>query len=174
MDHIHSTCREEDVDVDFDLESGTGVIYSNKDPGLDAKKCILNPSNINAENNVNSTGKKMGKEKGKKGTNAKKPPRPPRGFSLDSYDQNLIKELAQLAIIKRARIERMKALKQKKASSSSSSSSSHAALFAMLFTIIFLLVILLQGRNSGVAFPGSPQMAQNSSIFTRDHVPYVE
>ncbi|KAL7594297.1 hypothetical protein Lser_V15G27498 [Lactuca serriola] len=171
MDHIHSTCREEDVD--FDLESGTGVIYSNKDPGLDAKKSILNPSNINAENNVNSTGKKMGKEKGKKVTNAKKPPRPPRGFSLDSYDQNLIKELAQLAIIKKARIERMKALKQKKASSSSSSSS-HAALFAMLFTIVFLLVILLQGRNSGVAFQGSPQMAQSSSIFTRDHVPYVE
>lgn len=30
------------------------------------------------------------------------------------------------------------------------------------------------GRNSGVAFQGSPQMAQSSSIFTRDHVPYVE
>lgn len=172
----HSDSKEQDVHID--LESGTGVTHSNKEGSL-------NPSNINEgseDNNINSTGKKMGKkEKCKKGSNAKKPPRPPRGFSLDVYDQKLIKELAQIAMIKRARIERMKALKQKKAlkfssSSTTSSSSSHASLFAMLFTIIFLLVILLQGRNTGVNFQSSQmdQTNENGSIFIQDKLNNVQ
>ncbi|KAI3522651.1 hypothetical protein L1887_00600 [Cichorium endivia] len=160
-----SDSKEQDVHID--LESGTGVTHSNKEGSL-------NPSNSNEgseDNNVNSTGKKMGKkEKCKKVSNAKKPPRPPRGFSLDVYDQKLIKELAQIAMIKRARIERMKALKQKKglkvSSSTTSSSSSHASLFAMLFTIIFLLVILLQGRNTGVNFQKSELEKQSRCLLS--------
>ncbi|KAL4592437.1 hypothetical protein LXL04_005431 [Taraxacum kok-saghyz] len=164
----HSDCREQDVC--FDLESGTIDIHSNNE-------IILDPTLDEKPAKPNSIGKKVKKEKCKKGISAKKPPRPPRGFSLDVYDQNIIKELAELAIIRRARIERMKVLKQKQVSKLSSSSSSHASLFAMLFTIIFFIVIFLQGRNSGVTFQGSPQMAQtneNGLIFTQGNTPYVE
>ncbi|KVH99768.1 uncharacterized protein LOC112519705 [Cynara cardunculus var. scolymus] len=114
-----------------------------------------------------------GKEKRKKGSiSAKKPPKPPRphphrGFSLDAADEKLIKELAELAMIKRARIERMKALMQKKASKAASSSS-NATLFAMLFTTIFFIIILLQGmscRNSHGTFEGSPQTNENSLLY---------
>ncbi|KAL4560173.1 hypothetical protein LXL04_032322 [Taraxacum kok-saghyz] len=114
-----------------------------------------------------------GKEKRKKSSSAKKPPKPPRphsGFSLDAADQKLIKELTELAMIKRARIERMKAIMQKKASKASSSST-NSSLFAMLFTIIFFLVLLFQGmscQNSHGTIKGSPHTAQineNSLIF---------
>ncbi|KAL0433913.1 UNVERIFIED_CONTAM: hypothetical protein Slati_2725600 [Sesamum latifolium] len=56
------------------------------------------------------SGKKTKKEK-RFSMSAKKPPkppRPPRGLSLDAADQKLIKEISELARIKRARIERMK------------------------------------------------------------------
>ncbi|XP_017216777.1 uncharacterized protein LOC108194336 isoform X1 [Daucus carota subsp. sativus] len=102
---------------------------------------------------------KTGKEK-RKTKSATKPPRPPRGLSLDAYDQKLIKEIAQLAMMKRARVERIKALKKIKAAKASSSSSGN--LFAMLFTIVFFLVILFQGvpsRSSETSFPGSPESA---------------
>lgn len=183
MDHLASS----DEDISFDLESGTCVIRSNEegcpDHDLDQKlaKTILlklcngltsvDDSSVKTDSlNVNE-GSLENKVKYKKGSSAKKPPRPPRphgSFSLSASDQKLIKELAQLAMIKRARIERMNALKQKKAlkisssSSASSSSSSHGSFFAMLFTIIFFLVILLQGRNSGLSFHGSPHLAQTN------------
>nr|GFA08930.1 transmembrane protein [Tanacetum cinerariifolium] len=49
-----------------------------------------------------------GKEKRKKSLNAKKlpkPPRPHRGFSWDATDEKFINKLAELAMIKRARID---------------------------------------------------------------------
>ncbi|MFS7909474.1 hypothetical protein Hanom_Chr01g00095051 [Helianthus anomalus] len=102
------------------------------------------------------------KEKRKGASSAKKPPKPPRsqahrGFSLDAADQKLIRELA---MIKRARMERMKGLLlQKKASKSSSSSSSHSTLFAMIFTIVVFIVVLFQGMSCQIScgtFQGSP------------------
>uniref|UniRef100_A0A251VTZ1 Transmembrane protein n=1 Tax=Helianthus annuus TaxID=4232 RepID=A0A251VTZ1_HELAN len=102
------------------------------------------------------------KEKRKGASSAKKPPKPPRSqthraFSLDAADQKLIRELA---MIKRARMERMKGLLlQKKASKSSSSSSSHSTLFAMIFTIVVFIVVLFQGMSCQIScgtFQGSP------------------
>lgn len=121
------------------------------------------------------------KEKRKKGSSSAKkppkPPRPPRGFSLDAADQKLIKELAELAMMKRARIERMKVLKQKKAlKASSSSSSMSGSLFATLFTVIFFLMMFLQGmscRSPVVAPQGSPQTAQtndNGLVFIQEQL----
>ncbi|KAL8490531.1 hypothetical protein ACS0TY_022524 [Phlomoides rotata] len=78
-----------------------------------------------------------------------KPPRPPapRGLSLDAADQKLIKEISQLLMIKRARIERIKALRKAKAAAKTSSSSS-GNFIAMLFTILFCVVIVFQGCHS--------------------------
>ncbi|KAI3730134.1 hypothetical protein L6452_18810 [Arctium lappa] len=183
-----------DPDFVIDLESGTGVSPNpNSDENLPktdfSRLCDeLMSVDDELENHVKvvidskvEVGKKMGKEKRKKSSSAKKPPkppRPPRGFSLDAADQKLIKELAELAIIKRARIERMKALKHKKAlrASSSSSSSMNGSLFAMLFTVIFFLMILLQGmscRSPGVTSQGSPQRAQtndNALVFIQEQL----
>ncbi|GER43976.1 hypothetical protein STAS_20856 [Striga asiatica] len=76
-----------------------------------------------------------------------KPPRPPRGLSLDAADQKLIKEISELAMIKRARIERMRALKKMRAGAKASSgaSSSSGNLIAMLFTVVFCIVVIFQG-----------------------------
>lgn len=87
-------------------------------------------------------------EKTKKGRrmsmSAKKPPRPPRGLSLDAADQKLIKEISELLMIKRAR---MKALKKTKAANGmSASTSSSGNLIAMFFTILFCILIIFQGN----------------------------
>lgn len=124
-------------------------------------------------------GDKVGKAKRKKGSGTKKapkPPRPPRGFSLDAADQKLIKELAELAMMKRARIERMKALKQKRALQAASNSSTSGSLFATIFTVIFFLMIFFQGmscKSSSVTSQGSPQTVhtnENGLVFTQEQL----
>ncbi|KAL8481315.1 hypothetical protein ACS0TY_027725 [Phlomoides rotata] len=85
----------------------------------------------------------------KRKSSGKKPPKPPRpstGLWLDAADQKLIKEITELAMMKRARVERMKKMKVGKTSSSSTPSSSSGSLLAMMFTIIFCIVIILQGK----------------------------
>lgn len=78
-------------------------------------------------------------------TRSSKPPRPPTGPSLDAADWMLVKEISELAILKRKRIERMKTLhkvkKEKKSSIRSSSS------FAMLVTLSFFIIIIWQGKT---------------------------
>uniref|UniRef100_A0A7N0VHX3 Uncharacterized protein n=1 Tax=Kalanchoe fedtschenkoi TaxID=63787 RepID=A0A7N0VHX3_KALFE len=53
-----------------------------------------------------------------------------------------VREVSELAMMKRARIERMKILKQKKADKRSSSLGN---ILAMLITLIFCFVIIFQG-----------------------------
>nr|GFA61429.1 transmembrane protein, putative [Tanacetum cinerariifolium] len=170
----HSASQDQDIGSDIDLESGICVIHCNEEGSVDDKlektvflklcdriinvddssiKSDMSSLNVNEGSLVNNVNLLMEKNsKRKKGSGAKKPPRPPRGLSLDGADQKLIKELAELAVMKRARIERMKALTQKKASKLSSSSSSPGSFFAMIFTIIFFLVILLQGQKCPTGF----------------------
>lgn len=125
-----------------------GLPLSNIDVAS-AEKMIL-PLGMKVEVEVaanpaeNQTGKE--KRKGAKAKKSGKPPRPPQGLTLNASDHKLVKEITELAILKRARIERMKALKKLKvAKASSSGSSSSGSMFSMLFTIIFCLVILFQG-----------------------------
>ncbi|XP_058730342.1 uncharacterized protein LOC131602280 [Vicia villosa] len=109
------------------------------------------------------------KEKRKKSGNKKaaKPPRAPRGPSLDAADQKLIREITQLAMLKRARVERMKALKKMKAAKSLSPAPS-SGVFSMVLTVVFCIVILLQGMSSSsgkssvTSFQGSPVSAGGS------------
>lgn len=82
-----------------------------------------------------------GKHKNKK--KALKPPRPPKGPSLDAADRMMVKELAVLAMKKRARAERMKALKKAKAEKTSSFNS---CIPALIITFLFFLVIIIQGK----------------------------
>lgn len=167
------------VDIEIVVNEGLSQLSSGEKTVFNTKLCdhismsVDDPLLANEGNSSSRSVKDGGKEKRKKGSiSAKKPPKPPRphphphphrGFSLD---EKLIKELAELAMIKRARIERMKALMQKKASkAASSSSSSNATLFAMLFTIIFFVIILFQGmscQNSQGTSEGSPQIAQTN------------
>ncbi|KAK4353233.1 hypothetical protein RND71_028751 [Anisodus tanguticus] len=118
--------------------------------------------------------KKTGKEK-RKSTSAKKPPRPPRGFSLDAADQKLIKEISQLAMIKRARLERLKALKKMKAAKASSTSSVlNGSSLALLFTVFFFFVLLFQGisyRSSTMSLYDSVQSSrvrENRFVIVQD------
>ncbi|KAJ0980574.1 hypothetical protein J5N97_008829 [Dioscorea zingiberensis] len=67
-----------------------------------------------------------------------KPPRPPKSLSLDAGDEKLVQEISRL---KRARIDRIKALKRKKNSRTTSSSSN---LWAMIVTVLFCLIIFWQ------------------------------
>lgn len=93
---------------------------------------------------------------------APKPPRPRKGPSLDIADLQLVKEIAEQTMKRRARVERLKALKKRRATKSSSPSpSSNSSLFAMAITVLFFLVIIFQGFSSGqsstLSFDDSPK-----------------
>ncbi|KAL8481312.1 hypothetical protein ACS0TY_027725 [Phlomoides rotata] len=104
----------------------------------------------------------------KRKSSGKKPPKPPRpstGLWLDAADQKLIKEITELAMMKRARVERMKKMKVGKTSSSSTPSSSSGSLLAMMFTIIFCIVIILQGcHSSGYSRINKPPVPSLGSL----------
>ncbi|KAL9274389.1 hypothetical protein AKJ16_DCAP27241 [Drosera capensis] len=110
---------------------------------------------------VVSLEKTVVKEKKKKPCSKKpsRPPRPPKGPSLNDSDIKIMKEISELAARKRARIERMKALRRMKAPKKSSSGS----LTALVITAIFFLVIFVQGFCSKssvkVGYHGSPEAA---------------
>ena len=91
-----------------------------------------------------------------------KPPLPPRGPSLDAGDHKFVKELAELALRKRARIKKMNAVKNMKASKSSSSST-YTNLSAMIISVFFFLIIILHGIKSAssaaVGLTSSPDTA---------------
>ncbi|KAJ9171701.1 hypothetical protein P3X46_015025 [Hevea brasiliensis] len=105
-----------------------------------------------------------GKQKKKNSRKAPKPPKPPKGPSLDAADQKLVQEITEIAMRKRARIERIRVLKKKRATKSSSWNSS---LYAMAFTVLFCLILIFQGicsRNSGIMhLQGSPEPAVAAS-----------
>nr|XP_043638526.1 uncharacterized protein LOC122609565 [Erigeron canadensis] len=81
-----------------------------------------------------------------KNKNSKKPPRPRKGPSLSTNDLRLVKEVSELVMKKRARLERLKSLKKAKALASRppSSTTSNISLFSMIITILFFIVIIIQ------------------------------
>ncbi|PIA38060.1 hypothetical protein AQUCO_02900121v1 [Aquilegia coerulea] len=156
---------DESIKDEHSLRSSNSVSNSSMENG-DSRT----DKSSGGEENVNLLPKKSVKEKRNKGAKKHpKPPRPPGGPSLDVVDQKLVREISELTMLKRARVERLKAQKKNRAAkvSSSSSSSSSSSLCAMIVTLLFCLIIFFQGmfsRNSSHAsFDGSPE----SSIVTR-------
>lgn len=94
-----------------------------------------------------------------------KPPRPPRPLSVDLADQKLVREITELAVLKRARVERMRALKKTKNGKGSTSSAGNS--FALLITLAFCIVIIWQGifsRGSPTtSFQGSPEAIETAA-----------
>lgn len=93
---------------------------------------------------------------------APKPPRPRKGPSLDTADLQLVKEIAEQTMKRRARVERLKALKKRRAvKSSPPPASSNISLFAMAVTVLFFIVIIFQGfgssQTSNLSFDDSPK-----------------
>ncbi|XP_074267708.1 uncharacterized protein LOC141591261 [Silene latifolia] len=75
-----------------------------------------------------------------------KPPRPPKGPLLNASDLKLVKELSEIAARKRARIERMKALRKMKQTKRPNYTSS---ITALIITLLFFIIIIFQGAFSG-------------------------
>ncbi|XP_023004656.1 uncharacterized protein LOC111497885 [Cucurbita maxima] len=117
---------------------------------------IIRDANIKLLINKNLKGEEGRQKK------APKPPRPPKGPSLDAADQMLVKEFAELAMKKRSRIERMKALKKAKAEKTSSC---NTYIPALVITFLFFLVVIIQGisSRSSSLFQGSPKPAVGGS-----------
>ncbi|KAI3806175.1 hypothetical protein L1987_22070 [Smallanthus sonchifolius] len=94
------------------------------------------------------------KQKTKNSKRAPKPPRPRKGPSLSASDLRLVKEISELVMKKRARIERLRSLKKVRSarltqpSSSAAAATSNTSLFAMMVTVLFLIVIIFQGFGS--------------------------
>uniref|UniRef100_A0A0E0DLM0 Uncharacterized protein n=1 Tax=Oryza meridionalis TaxID=40149 RepID=A0A0E0DLM0_9ORYZ len=129
-----------DRDALIDLESGNNIVVGEHNSGADANFAVAQERT--APN---------GAWNGAMFTN---------GCLKDdvNHQHKLLNELSELAILKRARIERMKALKKMKNAKQGSSSGN---LFPLIITIIFCLVILWQGffsqTGSAVSFHGSPE-----------------
>ncbi|RWW25345.1 hypothetical protein GW17_00010314 [Ensete ventricosum] len=68
-----------------------------------------------------------------------KPPRPPNSLPSDAANQKLMKEISEIAMMKRARIERMK-----KKVKDANSARINGNLWALIVTILFVLVIIWQ------------------------------
>ncbi|CAA2983355.1 Hypothetical predicted protein [Olea europaea subsp. europaea] len=103
-------------------ENGASLSSNVKNPSDDSP--ILE-KNVRKEKRKSNSAKKL-----------PKPSRPPRGLSLDAAEQKLIKEIAELAMIKRARIKLMKTLKNMKTAKHSSMSSLSGNLIAMTLTLL--------------------------------------
>ncbi|KAL5985247.1 hypothetical protein ACLOJK_036485 [Asimina triloba] len=112
-----------------------------------------------AEKNVGTQTKEKPTKKSSK--KPPKPPRPPTALLLDAADQKLVREISEVAVLKKARAERMKALKKMKDAKATTSSS--ITICAMAVTVIFCLVIILHGvfsrSDSHAQFQGSPEYA---------------
>ncbi|XP_078446778.1 uncharacterized protein LOC144715687 [Wolffia australiana] len=110
------------------------------------------------EETLDSVEKTTTTKKKKAGRKPPKPPRPPRAVSLDAADEKLIQHISELAMLKRARVERMKALMKTKNSRPASSSSSF---WPLVVTLLFCLIIVWQGifsrSHSRGNFAGSPE-----------------
>ncbi|GLJ31944.1 hypothetical protein SUGI_0643010 [Cryptomeria japonica] len=74
----------------------------------------------------------------------KKPPRPPRS-STDSARERHMKGNSDRALLRRARLERMKILKKQKVGKPSSTKTT---LWALLFTVFFFAIVITQGIHS--------------------------
>jgi uncharacterized small protein (DUF1192 family) len=162
-----------DKDIEVDLESGLPLIEDNsrgisnpstategntlfaKIPvgfggGEDGANLCFNESNLSEVSLdvmkvINNVPVKDKRKKASSNKKSGKPPRPPKGPSLDAADLKLIRELSERALLKRARIERMKALRKMRNAKSSSASNS-SSILALIFTIIFFIVIIFQGK----------------------------
>lgn len=71
------------------------------------------------------------------------PPRPPKSMSLNAFDHKLVHEISELAMLRQARIERMKMLKKK----NTKATSSNTNLCAMFITILFFVIIIWKGMS---------------------------
>ncbi|XP_051128095.1 uncharacterized protein LOC127249376 [Andrographis paniculata] len=131
----------------YSLTAPDGKVKVEKSSVLDHPSCNQEPA---WEHSLESGKKKNNnhKRENRKPMSTKKPPRPPapRGLSLDAAEEKLIKEISQLAMIKRAGMERKKARrKMKEAKASSDSAAPSLNLIAVVFTILFCVVIIFQG-----------------------------
>lgn len=77
----------------------------------------------------------------------KKPPRPPRA-STDSSRERHMKGSSDRALLRRARLERMKILRRQKVGKPSSTKTT---LWALLFTVFFFVIVITQGSFWPVA-----------------------
>ncbi|KAJ0245263.1 hypothetical protein HA466_0187280 [Hirschfeldia incana] len=119
----------------------------------------------------------------KKSRKASKPPRPPKGPSFTANDHKVMKEIADLAMRKRARIERMKnSLRRIKAAKSSSSPSPYSCIgiLSVVVTALFFAFLLFQGlfasnmtmsSDNSPAPMGSPNNQLISVQFYNDFAP---
>ncbi|KAI3749695.1 hypothetical protein L2E82_20311 [Cichorium intybus] len=83
--------------------------------------------------------------------NSKKPPRPRKSPSLTTADLRLVKEISELVIKKRAKVERLKSMKKMRAVKPPSPSSK-TTLIAMIITLLFVIIIVFQGKYSTLSF----------------------
>nr|GEV58730.1 hypothetical protein CTI12_AA185760 [Tanacetum cinerariifolium] len=145
-------------DAECSSNSHMTSVKSSDDDFEDIESVIHNKSGKNGEHTP-LLGKPQMKEKRKK---APKPPRPRKGPLLDTADMQLVKEIAEQTMKRRARVERLKSLKRRRAAKSSPpQASSNMSIFAMVITVLFFIVIIYQGfgsgRSSSLIFDDSPK-----------------
>ncbi|KAH9626862.1 hypothetical protein KSS87_002262 [Heliosperma pusillum] len=139
-----------------DTDSGDDLLNTKSNAGCGQIELVVDKCSGNEETEdvvavleKRSPGEPRKKQKMKKPS---KPPRPPKGPLLNASDLKLVKELSEIAARKRARIERMKALRKMKQTKRPTYSSS---LTALIITLLFFIVIIFQDSKKKINENGS-------------------
>lgn len=119
----------------------SNVLYCSADGSYENGE-ILAKQSFNREETVGPFKKMVETERPRKKVSKRplKPPRPPKSISLDAFDQKLVHEISEHAMLNLARTERMKMLKKTK--NIKEASSSNTNLCAMVITTLFFLIII--------------------------------
>lgn len=94
-----------------------------------------------------------------------KPPRPPRPLRLAATDpskEKLMKGISDIALLRKAKQDRIRSLKKKQAAKAKTS---NANVWALVFTLCFCLIMIVQGIFS--QGNGGPQVSPGAPVQTR-------
>lgn len=110
----------------------------------------------------------------------KKPPKPPRAprsltsAATDTSKEKLMKGISDIALLRKAKLERIRSLKKKQAAKAKAS---NANVWALVFTLCFCLIMIVQGifsqgNASPQISPGAPMQTRKFSLeFNKNYRP---
>jgi len=102
------------------------------------------------------------KPSGKKPPKPPRPPRPLKGAATDPSKEKLMKGISDIALLRKAKLERIRSLKKKQAAKAKASNTN---VWALVFTLCFCFIMIMQGIFS--QGNGGTQISPMAAVQTR-------